>query len=595
MSRVTVRGRLSRLRRSLGRLSPLVRGRRWTIAAIAVSSAGSGLAEAGVLALVAYIATDLSGAIETPSLAIGPVELSAPTSVLLVVAAVLAVFRLLFQIAVARLPARLSGEVQTHLRAQLLDSFLMASWAAKSNEKEGHLQELMGAQTTQAGNVVLEVANVFSAALIFLILVASALLISVGVAGAVMAAAAVLFVAMRPLSRRVRRYSAATSAAAVSQASGVAESFRMAEEVQVFDAAEAERRRVKGLVASLEENLVRTRTLVRLVPVVYRGAVICLLILGLALLSAVGANRLATLGAVVLLLLRASSYGQVLLDAYQRLSEAVPYLDRVAEAIDRYRSSARRPGNRPIGSVRSVEFESVSFAYRSSSPVLRDLSFSIRAGEAIGVVGPSGAGKSTLVQLLLGLRAPSAGRYLVNGVRVDEIDDASWHRKVSYLPQEPHLLGGTATENIRFYREWVDDESVEHAARLAHIHTDITSWTDGYREVVGQRADAVSGGQRQRLCLARALAGAPELLILDEPTSALDPESEHLIQESLQGLRGSLTLIIVAHRLTTLRLCDRVMVIRDGYLEAFAPATLLYDSNDFYRRAVDLAAAGQPL
>ncbi len=124
---------------------------------------------------------------------------------------------------------------------------------------------------------------------------------------------------------------------------------------------------------------------------------------------------------------------------------------------------------------------------------------------------------------------------------------------------------------------------------------DITSWADGYQTIIGQRADAVSGGQRQRLCLARALAGGPELLILDEPTSSLDPQSEHLIQESLEGLRGSLTLIVVAHRLTTLSQCDRVMVIRDGRLEAFAPAATLYDSNAFYRQAVDLAAAGRPL
>jgi ATP-binding cassette subfamily B protein len=129
---------------------------------------------------------------------------------------------------------------------------------------------------------------------------------------------------------------------------------------------------------------------------------------------------------------------------------------------------------------------------------------------------------------------------------------------------------------------------------LAHIDEDIESWRDGYKTVIGQRADAVSGGQRQRLCLARALAGAPEFLILDEPTSSLDAHSEHLIRDTLARLQGQLTMVIVAHRLTTMNSCDRVMVIRDGRLEAFAPAHSLYDSNDFYRRAVDLAATGSP-
>jgi ATP-binding cassette subfamily B protein len=122
--------------------------------------------------------------------------------------------------------------------------------------------------------------------------------------------------------------------------------------------------------------------------------------------------------------------------------------------------------------------------------------------------------------------------------------------------------------------------------RLAHIEDDVEMWLQGSRRVIGQRADGVSGGQRQRLCLARALAGEPDLLILDEPTSSLDPQSERLIAESLIELRGRLTMIIIAHRLSTLDVCDRIMVIRDGRLEAFSRADELYATNDFYRRAV---------
>jgi len=569
--------------------------RRWTVIAIAGSSVGAGLAEAGVLALVALIATAMSSATQRPAVQFGPIDVHGPTSVLLVVAGILATVRLLLQIVVARLPVRLSGEVQSQLRAQLFGSFLEATWPEKAKEKEGQLQELMGGQTSQAGVAVLQLTNGLSAALTFLMLAASAFVLSAGVAAAVMATAAILFAGLRPLSRRVRRRSAATSAASLSQASGVAESVRMAEEVEVFGAVQAERSRVNSLVKSLQENFVRTRTLSAIVPVLYQSAVIFLLVAGLGLLYAIGRTRLAALGAVVLLLVRASSYGQQLQTAYQGLGEALPYLDRLTSAIEHYHANRQRSGHRPIDSVRTVEFESVSFAYRPRSPVLRDISFSIEAGEAIGVVGPSGAGKSTLVQLLLRLREPSTGCYRVNGISAGEIDDGAWHRKVAYLPQEPHLLAGSAAENIRFYRDWVDNDAIQRAARLAHIDADIMSWADGYQTIVGQRADAVSGGQRQRLCLARALAGVPELLILDEPTSSLDLQSEHLIQKSLEGLRGNLMLVVIAHRLTTLNLCDRVMVIRGGHLEAFAPAALLYNSNDFYRRAVHLAAAGKPL
>lgn len=593
-SRRLPRGRLRRVRGGVTKLSPLLGPRRSAVIVVAFVSAAAGLAEAGVLALVAGIAATMSGGSEGSAIRLGPLDLHESIPLLLAVAAALAVVRLVLQIVVARLPARLSAQVQTRLRTRLFDAFLATAWAEQANEKEGHLQELMGGQTLQVGNAVLQITNGLSAALMFLTLAASAFVLSPGVAAAVMATAAVLFAGLRPLSKKVRRRSAATSAAYVTQASGVAESVRMAEEIQVFGAAKAERSRVQGLVSVLEDNLIRTRTLSRIVPVLYESAIVIMLIAGLSLLYAVGAARLAILGAVVLMLVRAASYGQQFQTAYQALGESLPYLDRLTTVIERYRESERRPGHRPIDSIRSISFESVSFGYRPGTFVLRELNFHIEAGEAIGVVGPTGAGKSTLVQLLLRLREPSTGQYLVNAITASEIDDEMWRRKVVYLPQEPHLLGASVADNIRFYRDWVDDEAIEHAARLAHIHADIMSWSDGYETVIGQRANAISGGERQRLCLARALVGEPELLILDEPTSSLDAHSEHLIQESLGALRGRMTIIVVAHRLTTLGLCDRVMVIRNARLEAFEAAESLYRSNDFYRHAVDLGAVGSP-
>jgi ATP-binding cassette subfamily B protein len=204
------------------------------------------------------------------------------------------------------------------------------------------------------------------------------------------------------------------------------------------------------------------------------------------------------------------------------------------------------------------------------------------------VIGPSGAGKSTLVQILLRLRAPLGGRYIVNGESAERYEMGDWHRRVAYVPQEPRLLHASVTENIRYFRD-VDDEAIERAARLARIHEDIMSWPEGYGTIVGPRADAVSGGQQQRICLARALVGRPEVLILDEPTSALDPHSESLIQESLTALRDELTLFIIAHRMSTLDICDRVMVIIDGRLVAFDTTDLLKSENAYYRSASALA------
>jgi ATP-binding cassette subfamily B protein len=157
------------------------------------------------------------------------------------------------------------------------------------------------------------------------------------------------------------------------------------------------------------------------------------------------------------------------------------------------------------------------------------------------------------------------------------------------VPQTPQLVYASVADNIRYFRE-VPQEDVERAARLAGIHDDIVTWAEAYDTPIGPRAAAVSVGQAQRICLARALALRPQVLVLDEPTSALDPTSERLIQASLNALRGSLTLFVIAHRLSTLDICDRVMVIVDGRLDAIERFDDLRARNAYYRSATNSVA-----
>jgi ATP-binding cassette, subfamily B, bacterial len=267
----------------------------------------------------------------------------------------------------------------------------------------------------------------------------------------------------------------------------------------------------------------------------------------------------------------------------------MPFIERTQDAAERYLASSPQLGAEPLAQVETITFEDVSFSYNAGRPVLTDIGFKVSHSEAIGIIGPSGAGKSTLVQILLRLRSPASGRYLINDVPVELFSREDWHRLVSYVPQEPRLLHATVAENIRYFRD-LDDEAVQRAAKLARIHDDVMGWANGYDTIIGPRADAVSGGQQQRICLARALAARPEVLVLDEPTSALDPLSESLIQESLEGLKSELMLFIVAHRMSTLDMCDRVMVILDGRLVAFDSKALLQQHNSYYRSASMIAA-----
>ena len=536
-------------------LRPLLGDRRGSIVALVVGSILSGFTEAGILAIVAEVATTLVNRVTRVHIEIGPLHVEATVGALLATALVLAVIRIALQVLISFLPARIAADVQGQLRRRMFEAFTHASWGMQSRDREGHLQEIMTSQIMQASLGALQATGLVTALFTFVVLVVSALLLNIAAAVTVLAAAIVLFVLLRPVNALGARYARSLSQAQMSYAGGVGEAVRVAEETRVFGAASAQSKRINSFVAAAQDLFFRMQFIGRLIPNVYPGLVYLALIGGLVVLYETGSSHLASLGAVVLLLVRAGIYGQQIQGSYIIVRQAAPFLERLDETEKRYAASTPVSGQLSMPKVQTLTFENVSFAYQPGRPVLSDISFAAHGGEAVGVIGPSGAGKSTLVQILLNLRTPDEGRYLINGVPVLQFRQNDWQARVAYVPQEPRLVHASVAENIRYFRD-LDDDALVRAARLARIHEDIVSWPSGYETIVGPRADAVSGGQQQRICLARALAAQPEILILDEPTSALDPRSEALIQESLTALHHKVTLFIIAHRMSTLDLCD---------------------------------------
>jgi ABC-type multidrug transport system fused ATPase/permease subunit len=551
---------------------------------LVVLSTAMGLCEAGVLAVVARAATSLANGSRTVDADLGPFSIHASLSHFLLAGAALALLRLVLVLPVSALGAQITADVQATLLHGLFDSFTRASWSVKSADLEGHLQELMTNQVTQSVQGTAWATVLLTNLFAFLALVGAALVISPVAAGIVVGASAVLLIVLRPLSRAGWRGARDLSEAQLNQAGGVSEATRLAEETQVFGTSEAQRKRVAGLIERNSSLLFRTQLALRLAPSTYQSAVYLLLVGGLALVYAVDRNGLASLGAVVLLLVRAGTYGNAAQTAYQVVRQSLPFVARVQAAEDRYADAATSEGSGVFKTLERLSFHDVSFAYPGGKRVLSQVTFDVERGETIGIIGPSGAGKSTLAQVLLRLRDPSEGSYLVNAEPATELRRSDWTSRVAYVPQTPQLFYASVADNIRFFRE-LDDEAIERAAQLARIHDDIVSWRHGYETIVGPRAAAVSVGQSQRICLARALACKPELLLLDEPTSALDPTSEQLVHESLTALKRSLTLFVIAHRMSTLDICDRVMVIVDGRLDAFEPFDSLRVRSAYYRAA----------
>ena len=289
--------------------------------------------------------------------------------------------------------------------------------------------------------------------------------------------------------------------------------------------------------------------------------------------------------------------------AVSSFAEVFSQLQRVLGAQERVQEllhETGEPAGDTAGQVRfrgDVEFAHVGFTYpsRPDLPVLRDLSLAARAGEKIALVGPSGAGKSTIVSLLLRFYEPDAGRLLIDGADAHTLSLSTVRGNMAIVPQEVLLFGGSIRDNIAYGRPGATEAQILEASRRAHCHEFITRFPEGYGTLVGERGVKLSGGQRQRIAIARALLKDPAILILDEATSSLDSESEALIQEALAELLIGRTSFIIAHRLSTVRQCDRICVIEQGTLiESGTHAELMEHPNGIYRRLAERQFAAAP-
>ncbi len=244
-----------------------------------------------------------------------------------------------------------------------------------------------------------------------------------------------------------------------------------------------------------------------------------------------------------------------------------------------------------ISTAPAIAFENVHFRYpsRSDLPVLRGVSFHARPGERIALVGPSGAGKSTIVSLLLRFYDADSGGILLDGTNLQTMDLAAVRARMAIVPQEVLLFGGSIRENIAYGRPGAADDEIRDAAMRANCAEFIERFPEKYDTLVGERGVKLSGGQRQRIAIARAFLRNPGLLLLDEATSSLDSESEALIQQALDTLLSGRTALVIAHRLATVRKCDRIFVLQNGEItEAGTHDELMQRENGAYRKLAEL-------
>jgi ABC-type bacteriocin/lantibiotic exporter with double-glycine peptidase domain len=315
----------------------------------------------------------------------------------------------------------------------------------------------------------------------------------------------------------------------------------------------------RGLQAGLEQSLIGSLSaaLIQSVPGIGRAVALA----AGAVLVIRGEWTLGSLLAFQAYLGVVFGPAQFLSSANLQLQQARAALERVA-ALFAIKAEDPQAGGIRISRLRGeIEFRRVGFSYGAQLPVLSGLSLHVHPGESVAVMGPSGAGKSTLLSLLLLFYRPTSGEIYFDGRPAAAYDLASLRRRVGYVPQRPHLFSGTILSNLRIGRLDASASQVSAAAVLAGIHEEVLALPSGYETRVGEGGLKLSEGQKQRLALTQALVADPDILVLDEPTTALDEAAEQSVLEALHKWRQGRTVIVVTHRTSTARLCDRVVAL----------------------------------
>jgi ABC-type multidrug transport system fused ATPase/permease subunit len=541
------------------------------VLAAALATALAAMAEASALVMIVPLAERATRADGEVLGRIGPFSLEMGTGQLLGLVTALIVVSVAFKVLALWLRTRTVRSWEQRARVRALRLLLEADYEHTARLAPSELQAVVGSHVGQAAAGLSVIGQIANAAISLAVLVLVAFATAPVAALVIAVVGGGLLALLRPLARRTREAGKASSELGIESNRLVADTARDGREIRLYGAQNHFLDQYSSAVTRHAVNQTRLNMISGLAPVLYHGAGLLLVVVAIALALSVGDLEVTTLGSVALLFLRSLGYGQQLASTLQQYNQTVPFADRLAAELSSLAEARERSGDLELRSVESIELRNVGYLYagaEADQAALEHVDVVLRSPGIVGLVGASGSGKSTLAQLLLRLRHPSSGQVLVNGRDIAEWSRGSWATQVALVPQSPQLLRGSVRDNIAFFRPGIDEERVRQVARSVGLDGLFDSLPDGYDTELGETGRELSGGQLQRIGIARALAGDPSLLVLDEPTSALDIETEQWVQRAIKeaGLRA--LVVVITHRETTLGICDRVLRLEAGRLVA---------------------------
>jgi ABC-type multidrug transport system fused ATPase/permease subunit len=480
--------------------------------------------------------------------------------------------------------ARVSTSFMYRETSGLMSLMLSGRWGALLHEKPGYLQNTLYWDVKRSATLLDAIVQFLQSGTGFLIYIVIALSISPTITLITLIAGGILLILLHPLVRKTVLLGEEHSVAEKGFVNLLVEAIQGLKSIKA-SGVEA------PLLSSSRHMLLRLRSIFMKSTVVQMAGTTLIqpfsfvfIIVLFAVAYRLPTFNLAAFVATIYLVQKIFTYLQSAQASLHTIGDQIPFARNMVAFKERFAVVAEREQEtgRPFSFKRELSFSDVTLSYTPELTALFDVSFTLPRGSVLGLVGPSGGGKTSIADLALRLNEPSKGSLTLDGIPVDNISLRAWRERVSYVSQDLFLLDATVEDNIRFFDAQVTRGDIERAARQAYIYDDIMKLPEGFRTPLGSRGTALSYGQRQRVVLARALARKPELLILDEATSALDSQSEQAIKRAIAELKGSTTLLIIAHRLATILDADEVLVLKEGSIvERGKPEELLARSGSY--------------
>ncbi len=490
------------------------------------------------------------------------------------------------QFAALYLNSQTVGYFEEKVRQSLMEKTLRADWPFLMNQKAGHLGNIMIYDMERTSAMVNLIANIIFNGANFIIYVVVAFLISPVVTVATIIIGSILFLIFKPFFSRIRKLISRSAEIQRMVSHHVAENIMGA---KIIKALTVENNLIEKSAEYFKElrNSKIDAAFLRQLTLSFNEPIGFFVIAAIFFISyhKPGFN-IASFAVVIYLIQKIFDYIKIMQGQIHSINENIPFLDSVF-GFERLANQSKEPhvGKMEFKFSDSIEFRDIQFTYPSRSKKPWNFSFSIKKGDMVGIVGPSGSGKTTLVDLFLRLLKPKQGEIYMDGKNIEDIDLYQWRKKIGYVSQETFLFNDTIGNNIRFYDQAIPQEKILKAAKIANINQTIEAFPKGFDTIVGERGVELSGGQRQRIALARVLARDPEILILDEATSAIDSESEAAIQDAIQNMKGSITIVMITHRVSAVQNVDKIVAIDDGrVIEEGSPESLLSNPESYFYR-----------